>query len=186
MKDVINGYNKVIDKDKVVASFILSSQEVFDFVDHNLGVMMMDVGYTNETYIISCNSKVASVNTTTQIDLTGQVLPDCSRILSCTGGQLGFVRGVFLSKGGISIIAVTSRTKNGKSKIVPALNMASGMVTPRSAIQWVVTDYGAVKLMGKSFEERARLLTSIAHPDDREMLEHAAFERYERHYSLIK
>ena len=179
-KGVINGSNKVIDKGKVVASFILGSMEVFNFVDHNPGVMMMDVGYTNDPYTISRNPNVASVNTATQIDITGQVCADSigRRILSGTGGQLEFVRGAFLSKGGISIIAITSRTKNGTSKIVPALDVASGVVTPRADIQWVVTEYGAVNLMGKSLQQRAKLLISIAHPDDREMLERSAFERY--------
>jgi acyl-CoA hydrolase len=130
---------------------------------------------------------VASVNTATQIDLTGQVCADSigSRILSGTGGQLEFVRGAFLSKKGISIIAVASRTKNGVSKIVPALDMASGVVTPRADIQWVVTEYGAVNLLGKSLQERAKLLISIAHPDDREMLDRAAFERFGGHYRTV-
>ena len=187
-KGVINGSNKVIDKGKVVASFILGSREVFDFVDHNPGVMMMDVGYTNDPYIISRNPQVASVNAATQIDITGQVCADSigSRILSGTGGQLEFVRGAFLSKKGISIIAITSRTKNGVSKIVPALNVASGVVTPRADIQWVVTEYGAVNLLGKSLQERAKLLTSIAHPDDRESLERAAFERFGNHFRTIR
>ena len=186
-KGIINGSNKVFDKGKVVASFILGSREVFDFVDHNPGVMMMDIGYTNDPYIIGRNPNVASVNTATQIDLTGQVCADSvgSRILSGTGGQLEFVRGAFLSKKGISIIAVASRTKNGISKIVPALDMASGVVTPRADIQWVVTEYGAVNLLGKSLQERAKLLTSIAHPDDREMLDRAAFERFGGHYKAI-
>lgn len=187
-KGVINGSNKMIDRGKVVASFILGSREVFDFVDHNPGVMMMDVGYTNDPYIISRNPKVASVNAATQIDITGQVCADSigPRILSGTGGQLEFVRGAFLSKGGISIIAINSRTKNGESKIVPSLNNASGVVTPRADVQWVVTEFGAVNLLGKSLQERARLLISIAHPDDREMLDMAAFERFGNHYrSLI-
>lgn len=177
----------MIDKGKVVASFILGSREVFDFVGHKPGVMMMYVGYTNDHYIISRNPKVASVNTATQIDITGQVSADSigSRILSGTGGQLEFVRGAFLSKGCISIIAITSRAKNGKSKIVPALDMASGLVTPRADIQWVVTKYGAINLMGKSLQERAKLLTSITHPDNREMLERAASERYGKHYLTL-
>lgn len=181
-KGVINGSNKVIDKGKVVASFLLGSREVFDFVDHNPGVMMMDVGYTNDPYTISRNPKVASVNTASQIDITGQVCADSigSRILSGTGGQLEFVRGAFLSRGGISIIAISSRTKNGVSKIVPALDTASGVVTPRADIQWVVTEYGAVNLLGKSLQERAKLLISIAHPEDRERLDRAAYERYWR------
>lgn len=183
-KGVINGSNKMIDKGKVVASFILGSREVYDFVDHNPGVMMMDVGYTNDPYNISRNPKVASVNAATQIDITGQVCADSigSRILSGTGGQLELVRGALLSEGGISIIAVSSRAKNGSSKIVPSLNMSSGVVTPRADIQWVVTEYGAVNLMGKSLQERARLLISVAHPDDREMLDKAAYERYGENY----
>ena len=182
-KGIINGSNKVFDKGKVVASFILGSREVFDFVDHNPGVMMMDIGYTNDPYIIGRNPKVASVNTATQIDLTGQVCADSvgSRILSGTGGQLEFVRGAFLSKKGVSIIAISSRTKKGVSKIVPSLEVASGVVTPRADIQWVVTEYGAVNLMGKSLQERAKLLTSIAHPDDREMLDRATYERFGHH-----
>ena len=95
------------------------------------------------------------------------------------------MRGAFLSKKGISIIAVASRTKNGVSKIVPALDMASGVVTPRADIQWVVTEYGAVNLMGKSLQERSKLLIGIAHPEDREMLERAAFERFGGHYKLV-
>ena len=187
-KGVINGSNKVIDKGKVVASFILGSREVFDFVDHNPGVLMMDVGYTNDPYTISRNPKVSSVNAATQIDITGQVCADSigSRILSGTGGQLEFVRGAFLSTKGISIIAVTSRTKNGESKIVPTLDVASGVVTPRADVQWVVTEFGAVNLLGKSLQERAKLLTSIAHPDDREMLEIAAFKRFGKHFSTLR
>lgn len=174
----------MIDKGKVVASFILGSREVYDFVDHNPGVMMMDVGYTNDPYNISRNPKVASVNAATQIDITGQVCADSigSRILSGTGGQLEFVRGALLSEGGISIIAVSSRAKNGSSKIVPSLDVSSRVVTPRADIQWVVTEYGAVNLMGKSLQERARLLISVAHPDDREMLDKAAYERYGENY----
>ena len=186
-KGIINGANKVIDKGKVVASFILGSREVFDFVDHNPGALMMDVGYSNDPYNISRNPKVVSVNAATQIDLTGQVCADSvgTRILSGTGGQLEFVRGAFLSKGGVSIIAITSRTKKGISKMVPAPDYASGVVTPRADVQWVVTEYGAVNLMGKSLQERARLLISIAHPDDRDMLDRAAFERFGRHYYVI-
>lgn len=184
---VINGQNKAIDKGKVVASFLLGSRAVFDFVDHNPSVMMMDVGYTNDPYIISRNPKVASVNSATQIDITGQVCADSvgSRIISGTGGQLEFVRGAAMSKGGISIIAISSRSKDGKSKIVPSLDLAAGVVTPRADVQWVVTEYGAVNLRGRSLQERAKLLTQVAHPDDRESLEEAAFERFGNHFRSI-
>lgn len=181
---VINGSNKAIDKGKVVASFLLGSREVFDFVDHNPSVMLMDVGYTNDPYIISRNPKVASVNSATSIDLTGQVCADSigSMMISGTGGQLEFVRGASLSKGGVSIIALSARAKNGASKIVPALELSSGVVTPRADVQWVVTEYGSVNLKGKSLQERAKLLISIAHPDDRELLDQAAFVRFGKHY----
>ena len=184
---VINGQNKVIDKGKVVASFLLGSRAVFDFVDHNPSVMMMDVGYTNDPYVISRNPKVASVNAATQIDLTGQVCADSvgQRIVSGTGGQLEFVRGASLSKGGISIIAISSRAKDGTSKIVPSLDLSSGVVTPRADVQWIVTEFGAVNLRGKSMQERAKLLISIAHPGDQENLERAAFERFGSHYQTI-
>lgn len=184
---VINGQNKVIDKGKVVASFLLGSRAVFDFVDHNPSVMMMDVGYTNDPYVISRNPKVASVNAATQIDLTGQVCADSvgQRIVSGTGGQLEFVRGASLSKGGISIIAISSRAKDGTSKIVPSLDLSSGVVTPRADVQWIVTEFGVVNLRGKSMQERAKLLISIAHPDDQEDLERAAFERFGSHYKTI-
>ena len=185
---VINGQNKVIDKGKVVASFLLGSRAVFEFVDHNPSVMMMDVGYTNDPYIISRNPKVASVNAATQVDITGQVCADSvgPRIVSGTGGQLEFVRGAAMSKGGVSIIAISSRAKDGASKIIPSLDIASGVVTPRADVQWIVTEYWAVNLRGKSLQERAQLLISIAHPDDRESLDRAAFERFGNHYRTIR
>lgn len=149
--------------------------------------MLMDVGYTNDPYVISRNPKVASVNFATSIDLTGQVCADSigSMMISGTGGQLEFVRGASLSKGGVSIIALSARAKNGSSKIVPALEMSSGVVTPRADVQWVVTEYGAVNLKGKSLQERAKLLISISHSDDRESLDQAAFMRFGKHYNSI-
>ena len=155
---VINGQNKAIDKGKVVASFLLGSKEVFNFVNHNPSVLMMNVGYTNDPYIIGRNPKVAAINSATQIDLTGQVCADSvgERIISGTGGQLEFVRGAAMSKGGISIIAISSRAKDCSSKIVPSLDLSSGVVTPRADVQWIVTEYGAVNLRGKSLQERAK------------------------------
>ena len=92
------------------------------------------------------------------------------KIYSGAGGQLDFVRGAKLSKGGKSIIAMASRTSKGLPKIVPTLRTGAGVVTPRADVQWVVTEYGAVNLYGKSLQERSRLLISVAHPDDREAL----------------
>lgn len=169
---VVTGANKRVDRKEIVASFLLGTSELYEFVDFNKKVKMMDIGYVNNPYIIAQNPKVVSVNSAIQIDLTGQVCADSigSRIVSGTGGQLDFIRGAAMSEGGKSIIAFASRTKYGESKIVPTLNPGSGVVTPRADVEWIVTEYGAVNLRGKSLQERAKLLISIAHPDDRDKL----------------
>ena len=179
---VIDGACKAIDQGKVVASFLLGSQEVYSFIDRNPGVLMKDIAYTNDPRVISLNPGMVSVNSAIEIDLTGQVCADSigTRIYSGTGGQLDFVRGAKLSQGGKAIIAMASRSAKGMPKIVPTLRPGAGVVTPRPDVQWVVTEYGAVNLYGKSLQERAKLLTSIAHPQDRETLERAAFERFGR------
>lgn len=179
---VIDNSKKVIDCGKSVSSFLLGSPEVFKFVHENPDVLMMDIGYTNSPATIAKNPNVASVNAAVQIDLTGQVCADSvgTRIISGTGGQLDFVEGANLSENGISIIALTSRTKDGLSKIVPTLHIGAGVVTPRADVNWIATEYGAVNLYGKGLKERAKLLISIAHPDDRERLERTAFERFGR------
>ena len=177
---IINGSCKKIDRGKVVASFLLGSRKVYDFIDHNPNVLMKDIKYTNDPWNIAQNPNVVSINSALEIDLTGQVCADSigTRIFSGTGGQLDFVRGAKMSKGGKAIIALASRTNKGMSKIVPVLKSGAGVVTPRADVQWIVTEYGAVNLYGKSLQERAKLLISIAHPDDREMLERAAYERF--------
>ena len=185
---VINGQNKKIDTGKVVASFLLGSQDVYSFIDHNPAVLMRDIAYTNNPFVIAQNPHMKAINSATEVDLTGQISADSigTRIFSGTGGQLEFVKGATMSEGGKSITAFASRTLKGKNKIVPVLNPGAGVVTPRADAHWVVTEYGAVDLYGKSLQERARLLTGIAHPDDREMLEKAAFERFGAHYLIVK
>ena len=180
---VMDGACKAIDTGKVVASFLLGSQKVYDFIDHNPAVLMKEIAYTNDPRIIARNPGMVSVNSAIEIDLTGQVCADSigQRIYSGTGGQLDFVRGAKLSKGGKAIIAMASRTTKGLPKIVPVLKPGAGVVTPRADVQWVVTEWGAVNLYGKSLQERAKLLISIAHPDDREMLSQAAFQRFTSH-----
>ena len=179
---VIDGSAKAIDTGKVVASFLLGSEDVYRFVDHNPAVLMMDIAYTNDPRTIAQNPGMVSINSAIEIDITGQVCADSigTRIYSGTGGQLDFVRGAKYSRGGKAIIAMASRTSKGAPKIVPMLKPGAGVVTPRADVQWVVTEFGAVNLYGKSLQERARLLISIAHPNDREALEKAAFERYHR------
>lgn len=181
---VINGANKAVDRGKVVASFLLGSQEVYDFINDNPGVLMRDIGYTNDPAVIARNPHMKAINSATEVDLTGQISADSigTRIFSGTGGQLEFVRGATMSEGGKSITAFASRTNKGKGKIVAELNPGAGVVTPRADAHWIVTEYGAVDLYGKSLQERARLLISIAHPDDREELERQAFERFGPHF----
>lgn len=181
---VVNGENKKIDKGKVVASFLLGSQDVYSFIDRNESVLMKDIKYTNDPWVIAQNPKMMAINSATEVDLTGQISADSigMRIFSGTGGQLDFVKGATMSEGGRSITAFASRTNKGKNKIVSSLNPGGGVVTPRADAHWIVTEYGAVDLYGRSLQERAKLLISIAHPDDREMLDREAFERFGPHY----
>lgn len=185
---VITGKNKKIDQGKIVASFLLGSSEVYSFIDRNPDVLMKEIGYVNDPWVISRNPKVTSINSATEVDLTGQVCADSigTRIFSGTGGQLDFVRGAAMSEDGVSMIALASRTNKGMSKIVPTLHPGAGVVTPRADVHWIVTEYGAVNLRGKSLQERAKLLISIAHPNDREALDRAAFERFGPHWLSIK
>ncbi len=187
-RGVITGRNKKIDQGKIVASFLLGSKEVYSFIDRNPDVLMKEIGYVNDPWTISRNPKVTSINSATEIDLTGQVCADSigTRIFSGTGGQLDFVRGAAMSEGGVSMIALASRTNKGMSKIVPTLHPGAGVVTPRADVHWVVTEYGAVDLRGKSLQERAKLLISIAHPDDREALDRTAFERFGPHWKILR
>ena len=181
---VIDGSRKKLDTGKVVASFLLGSQNVYSFINRNPAVNMRDIKYTNNPFVIAQNPHMKAINSATEVDLTGQICADSigTRIFSGTGGQLEFVRGASMSEGGKSITAFASRTKNGKNKIVAELNAGAGVVTPRADAHWIVTEYGAVDLYGRSLQERAKLLISIAHPDDREALDREAFARFGPHY----
>lgn len=186
-KGVINGMNKKIDRGKIVSTFVMGSKEVYDFLDDNPGVAMMDVGYTNNEFIIAKNPKVTAINSALQIDLTGQVCADSlgTKFYSGVGGQVDFIRGASLSEGGKPIIAMQSVTNKGVSKIAPVLTSGAGVVTTRAHVQWIVTEYGAVNLYGKTLQDRAKALISIAHPDHREELDRAAFERFGSHYHFV-
>lgn len=186
-KGVINGANKAIDKGKMVSTFLMGSQTCYDFIDDNPMVAMMDVGYTNDPYVIAKNPKVTAINSALQVDLTGQVCADSlgTKFFSGVGGQIDFIYGASMSQGGKAIIAMPSMTNKGISKIAPILTPGAGVVTTRNHIHWFVTEYGAVNLYGKSLQERAKLMISVAHPDSREELDRAAFERFGPHYHYI-
>ena len=185
---VIDGMNKALDRGKMVSTFLMGSQKVYDFIDNNPMVAMMDVGYTNDPFIIAQQPKMTAINSALQIDLTGQICADSlgTKFYSGVGGQIDFIYGASRAEGGKAIIAMPSVTNKGISKIANTLTPGAGVVTTRNHIHWFVTEYGAVNLYGRSLQERARLLISVAHPDHREELERAAFERYGSHHHYIK
>jgi acyl-CoA hydrolase len=185
---VINGVNKAIDNGKMVATFLLGSKKLYDFTHQNPQVLMMDVGYTNDPFVIAKNPKVTAINTALQIDLTGQICADSlgTKFYSGVGGQVDFFYGASRSKGGKPIIAMPSVTISGVSKIAPVLLPGAGVVTTRAHMHWLVTEYGAVNLYGRSLQERARLIISIAHPTHQETLDQAAFERFGSHYHFMR
>lgn len=186
-KGVINGRNKVLDKGKLVATFLMGSKKLYEFVDNNPGVAMQDVQYTNRVNIIATNPKVTAINSAIQVDITGQVCADSigTKFYSGVGGQIDFLRGASLSKGGKPIIAIPSVTGKGISKIAPILTPGAGVVSTRANIHWLITEYGAVNLYGRTLQDRAKLIISIAHPDHQEELDKAAFERFGPHFHFI-
>jgi 4-hydroxybutyrate CoA-transferase len=177
---VVNGKRKKVHPKKVVASFVMGSRKLYDFIDDNPEIAMLDVAYVNDPAVIRRNPKVTAINSAIEIDLTGQVCADSigSRMYSGVGGQIDFIRGASLSEGGKPIIALPSTTARGESKIVPFLREGAGVVTTRANVHWVVTEFGAVNLYGKTLRQRALELISIAHPDHREELSKQAYERF--------
>lgn len=186
-KGVVNGKKKQLDKGLMVASFLMGSQELYDFVDDNPQVAMMDVQHTNSVNVIRKQKKVTAINSALSVDITGQVCADSigTTHYSGVGGQIDFIRGAGYSEGGKPIIAMPSVTAKGVSKIAPVLMEGSGVVTTRANMHWLVTEHGAVNLYGKTLQERARLIISIAHPDHREMLDKAAFDRFGPHFHFV-
>jgi acyl-CoA hydrolase len=179
-KGVINGRKKAVHPGKVVAGFVMGTRKVYDFLDDNPQVSMLDIAYVNDPHVIRRNPKVTAINSAIEIDLTGQVCADSigTRMWSGVGGQMDFLRGAALSPGGKPFLALSSRSKKGVSRITPILKPGAGVVTTRAHVHWVVTEYGAVNLRGKNLRQRAKALISIAHPDHREELSRAAFERW--------
>ncbi len=172
---VIDNSRKRVHCGKTVASFLLGTRRLYDFVDDNPSLVLLGADYVNDASVISRNEKVVSINSAVEIDLTGQVCADSvgHRVISGVGGQMDFMRGASLSKGGKAILAISSRTKKGQSRIVAELATGAGVVTTRAHVHYVVTEYGIADLVGKTLGERAKSLIQIAHPDARESLERA-------------
>ena len=181
-KGVVNNSRKKVACGKIVTSFVLGTRKVYDFVDNNPYINCMNIAFVNDPDIIRRNPKVVAINSAIEVDITGQVCADSigTYQYSGIGGQMDFMRGAALSEGGKPIIAIPSVTSKGISRIVPHLNEGAGVVTTRGHIHYVATEYGIVNLYGKNLEQRARLLTGIAHPDHREVLEQSYHQRFGR------
>ena len=158
---------------RIVATFVLGTRRLYDFVDDNPDVVLLDTEYVNDSMIIRQNNNVVAINSALQVDLTGQVCADSigPRIYSGVGGQVDFIRGAALSEGGRAIIAMPATAAGGTiSRISAALTLGAGVVTTRAHTQYVITEYGIANLRGKSLQERARALIAIAAPQFREQL----------------
>jgi acyl-CoA hydrolase len=179
---VINGRRKVKHPGRMVAGFVMGTRKLYEFIDDNPQVLMLDIAYVNDTSVIRKNPKATAVNSAIEVDLTGQICADSigTVLYSGVGGQMDFIRGASLSEGGKPIIALASTTSRGESKIVPFLRQGAGVVTTRAHVHYIVTEYGTANLYGRNLKQRAAALIDIAHPDHREELERHAFERFHR------
>ncbi|TFH32971.1 MAG: acetyl-CoA hydrolase/transferase family protein [Myxococcales bacterium] len=174
----VDNSRKIVHPGRTVSGFVIGTRRVYDYVDDNPTVVQYDIGYVNQVSVINRNPRVTAINSAVEIDLTGQVCADSigHRVIAGVGGQMDFIRGAMTSEGGKPIIALTSRTRKGIPRIVPTLRPGAGVVTTRAHVRFVITENCAVDLYGKTLNERAQLLTSIAHPDDQEALERAWYE----------
>lgn len=182
---VVTNKRKTLHKGKMVCTFAMGSKELYEFIDHNPGVSVLDGAYTNDPHVIGLNDNMVSINTTLEIDLTGQCCSESigSTQFSGTGGQVDTAVGAQNAKNGRSFIALysTAMVKNpvtGEreeiSKIVPQLKQGAVVTLSRNDVNYVVTEYGMVNLKGTNVRERVKLLISIAHPKFRnELLEQA-------------
>lgn len=170
---IINNERKTLHPGKMVASFVLGSRTLYDFIDNNPICEFHPVNYVNDPFVISQNEKMVAINSALQVDLTGQICADSIgyAIYSGIGGQVDFIRGAARSRGGKPIIALPSTAKNDTvSRIALHLDEGAGVVTSRGDVHFVVTEYGVANLHGRSIRERAKALIDIAHPKFRDEL----------------
>ncbi len=178
-RGIINNEAKTLHPGKIVAGFLLGTQRLYDFVHDNPIVELHPTEYVNDPFLIAQNSKMISINSALEVDITGQVCADSigPRFYSGVGGQVDFVRGAARSKGGKPIIALPATAKGDTvSRIVFQLKQGAGVVTTRNDVHYIVTEFGVANLYGKTIRERAQALIGIAHPTFREELEAQARE----------
>jgi len=176
---VITNAKKNLHKGTMLATFLMGTKRLYDFVDNNPAVTMYPSNYTNDPYIAGQNDNLVSINSCVQVDLLGQVCADMvgPTQISGVGGQVDFVRAAAISKGGRSIIAMSSTAAGGSiSKIVPMLDEGAAVTTSRNDVEYIVTEYGIANLKYRTVRDRARMLIQIAHPKFRDSLIEA-FER---------
>jgi acyl-CoA hydrolase len=182
LKDVINGNYKAVNPGRALATFLMGTKRLYDYVNDNPFIEMRESEYVNDVSIIKQNPKMVAINSAIEVDLTGQVCADSigTRMYSGVGGQMDYIRGASLSEGGKAIIALPSTTNSGISRIVPCLNTGAGVVTTRAHVHYVVTEYGVANLYGRTLKERAKLLIDIAHPEHQETIEKTYFDLLRR------
>ncbi len=177
---IVTSERKTLHPGKIVASFVLGSKKLFQFIHNNPIVEFHPSDYVNDPFVIAQNDKMVAINSAIQVDLTGQICSDSigDSVYSGFGGQVDFVRGASRAKGGKAVIALLSTAKSGEiSRIVPYLDEGAGVVTSRADVHFVATEYGVADLHGRSMRERSRALIGIAHPKFREELEAGARKR---------
>jgi len=177
-KDIINCNYKGICRGRALATFLIGSQRLYDFVNDNPFVEMRESSYVNDTSKIRKNPKMVAINSAIEVDVTGQVCADSigAQMYSGVGGQMDFIRGASLSEGGKAIIALPSITKKGESRIVPFLKQGAGVVSTRSHVQYIITENGIADLYGKTLRQRAAEMVRIAHPNHQEGIEKTYYE----------
>lgn len=173
---ITNGL-KTLHPGKVIATFVLGSRRLYDYVDNNPYFEIHPCNYTNDPFVIAKNDKMVAINSAIEVDMTGQVCADSvgTKIYSGFGGQVDFIRGAAYSKGGKPIIALPSTAKNDTlSRVVPMLKQGAGVVTSRADVHYVVTEFGSADLHGRNLRQRAEALIAIAHPKFRDELRYHA------------
>ena len=178
---MITGKRKTLHPNKIIATFIMGTKRVFDFVHNNPMLELHPVDYVNNPNVIGQNDNMVSINSSIEVDLMGQVNSESIGLnqYSGPGGQVDYVQGVRLSKGGKSIIAIASTACKGKvSRIVPFLSHGAAVTTSRNDVDYIITEYGIAHLRGATLRQRAKMLIDIAHPKFRDELQEEFGRRF--------